>query len=124
VIIKERRKIDINKGENIFMTNEKKEVEFREEEIVKKLSELFGKLEKSQMGLKEKFDIFRSYFRGVQDGLFICLRSLNIEPIGDQRPITESRIDIIINNFENGNNDIKWTWEELDRELPLSRIYS
>ncbi len=124
MIIKERRKIDINKGENIFMTNEKKEVEFREEEIVKKLSELFGKLEKSQMGLKEKFDIFRSYFRGVQDGLFICLRSLNIEPIGDQRPITESRIDIIINNFENGNNDIKWTWEELDRELPLSRIYS
>jgi len=106
------------------MTNEKKEVEFREEEIVKKLSELFGKLEKSQMGLKEKFDIFRSYFRGVQDGLFICLRSLNIEPIGDQRPITESRIDIIINNFENGNHDIKWTWEELDRELPLSRIYS
>lgn len=124
MIIKERRKIDINKGENIFMTNEKKEVEFREEEIVKKLSELFGKLEKSQMGLKEKFDIFRSYFRGIQDGFFIALRSLGIEPIGDQRPITESRIDIIINNFENGNNDIKWTWEELDRELPLSRIYS
>jgi hypothetical protein len=108
------------------MTNNKLEqkLEFREEEMVKKLSELFGKLDKSQMGLKEKFDIFRSYFRGIQDGLFICLRSLNIEPTGDQRPITELRIDIIINNFENGHNDIKWTWEELDRELPLARIYS
>jgi hypothetical protein len=108
------------------MTKDKfeKEAEFREEEIVKKLSELFGKLDKSQMGLQEKFDIFRSYFRGVQDGLFICLRSLDIEPTSDQRPITELRVEIIINNFENGHNDIKWTWEELDRELPLSGIYS
>jgi hypothetical protein len=46
--------------------------------MVKKLSELFGRLDKSEIGLKEKFDIFRSYFRGMQDGLFIALRSLNI----------------------------------------------
>lgn len=114
----------VNQGEIKYMTNNKlgQELEFREEEMVRKLSELFGKLDKSQIGLQEKFDIFRSYFRGMQDGFFICLRSLDIEPIGDQRPITELRIDIIINNFENGNNNVKWTWEELDRELPLSRM--
>ena len=100
------------------------ELQFRETEMVKKLSELFGKLNKLPKSQEERFDIFRSYFRGLQDGLFICLRSLNIEPTAKQRPITEMRIEIIINNVEGGRIDIKNAWDELDRELPLSKIYS
>jgi hypothetical protein len=108
------------------MTNSKleQELEFREEEMVKKLSELFGRLDKSKIELQEKFDIFRSYFRGLQDGLFTTLHSLNIEPTSDQRPITELRIDITINNVEGGRKDMQDAWEDLGRELPLSRIYA
>ena len=107
------------------MTNKLKsrEIEIREKELVERLSELFGKLNKSNLGVQERFDIFRSYFRGMQDGLLICLHSLNIEHTADQRPITEMRIDIIIHNFENGKNDVKNTWDELDRELPFAGIY-
>lgn len=100
------------------------EVKYREEEIVKKLSEFFGRLERSQIEPQEKFDIFRSYFRGMQDGFFICLQSLNIEPTADQRPITEMRIDIIINNVEGGVKEVVDAWDDLDRELPLSRVLS
>ncbi len=111
-------------GKNYFEETNERILEFREEETVKKLSELFGKLNKLPSGLPEKFDIFRSYFRGIQDGFFITLHSLDIEPTERQRSITELRIDIIMNSFETGKNDIRTTWEELDRELPLSRIYS
>ena len=90
------------------------ELQFRETEMVKKLSELFGKLNKLPKSQEEKFDIFRSYFRGLQDGLFICLRSLNIEHTAKQRPITEMRIDIIINNVEGGKKDINDAWDDLD----------
>jgi len=100
-----------------------KEVEIREKELVERLSELFGKLNKSNLGIQERFDIFRSYFRGIQDGFLIYLHSLNMEPAAYQRPITEMRIDIVIHNFESGKNDVKNTWEELDRELPLAGIY-
>ena len=100
-----------------------REVDIREKELVERLSELFGKLNKSNIGIQDRFDTFRSYFRGMQDGLLICLHSLNIEPKGTERPITEMRIDIIIHNYEVGKNDVKNTWDELDRELPLSKIY-
>ena len=106
------------------MTNKLKQDEFREEEMTNKLSEFYGRLERSKIELQEKFDIFRSYFRGIQDGLSICLRSLDIEYTEDQRPITEMRIDIIINNVEIGKKDIRDAWEDLDRELPLSRVLS
>jgi hypothetical protein len=106
------------------MTNKLKQVEFREEELTNKLSEFYGRLERSKIELQEKFDIFRSYFRGMQDGLSICLRSLDIEYTADQRAITEMRIDIIINNVEGGKKDITDAWEDLDRELPLSRLLS
>jgi hypothetical protein len=106
------------------MTNGKFGVlEFREREMVKKLSELVGGLNKSQIGLQEKFDMFRTYFRGIQDGLFIGLRSLDIEPTADQRPITEMRLDIIVNNVETGKKDMEDAWNDIDRELPLSAIY-
>ncbi len=107
------------------MTNKlkSKELEIREKELVERLSELFGKLNKSNLGLQMRFDIFRSYFRGIQDGFLIDLHALNIGPTEDQRPITEMRIDIIFHNFESGKNDVKNTWDELDRELPLAGIY-
>jgi hypothetical protein len=101
----------------------KRELEIREKELVERLSELLGKLNKSDLETQKKFDIFRSYFRGMQDGFLIFMHSLNIEPTAIQRPITEMRIDIIIHNFENGKNDVKNTWDELERELPLSGIY-
>lgn len=107
------------------MTNKSKSKELiiREKELVERLSELFGKLNKSNLEIQKRFDIFRSYFRGMQDGLLICLHSLNIEPTANERPITEMRIDIIMHNYEDGKNDVENTWEELDRELPLSKIY-
>ncbi len=97
---------------------------YREREMVKKLSELFGRLDKSSKTLEEKFTIFRSYFRGMQDGMFITLRSLDIEPTSHERPITELRIDVLIDNVDNGKRDIESVWDDLDRELPLSRTLS
>ena len=99
------------------------QIEYREREIVNKLSELYGRLNRlSSKTLEEKFDIFRSYFRGMQNGMFITLRSLDIEPISDERPITELRINILIDTVDSGRGDIESIWNDLDRELPLSRI--
>lgn len=97
---------------------------YREREIVNKLSELFGRLDSSSKTLEEKFSIFRSYFRGMQDGMFITLRSLDVEPTSHERPITELRIDILIDNVDNGRRDVESVWDDLDRELPLSRLLS
>ena len=99
------------------------QIEYREREIVNKLSELYGRLNRlSSKTLEEKFDIFRSYFRGMQNGMFITLRSLDIEPTSDERPITELRINILIDTVDSGRGDIESVWNDLDRELPLSRI--
>ncbi len=115
---------ELYKAENMTTGKSKsKVVDIREKELVERLSELFGKLNKSNIGIQDRFDTFRSYFRGMQDGFLICLHSLNIEPTENERSITEMRIDIIIHNYESGKNDVKNTWDELDRELPLSRIY-
>ncbi len=98
---------------------------YREREMVNKLSELFGRLNRLQSKtLEEKFVIFRSFFRGLQDGMFITLRSLDIEPTSHERPITELRINILIDNVDNGKRDIESVWEDLDRELPLSGVLS
>lgn len=98
---------------------------FREREMVNKLSELFGRLNRlTSKTLEEKFDIFRSYFRGMQNGLFITLRSLDIEPTSHERPITEIRIDALMNSVDSGRRDIESVWDDLDRELPLSRVLS
>ena len=101
------------------------QIGYREHEIVNKLSELYGKLNRlPSKTLEEKFDIFRSYFRGMQNGMFITLRSLDIEPTSYERPITELRIDSLIDNVDSGKRDIESVWDDLDRELPLSRILS
>lgn len=97
---------------------------YREREMVNKLSELFGRLNLSSKALEEKFSIFRSYFRGMQDGMFITLRSLDIEPTSEERPITELRINILIDNVDNGKMDIESVWDDLDRELHLSKVLS
>lgn len=59
------------------MTTDKEELEgqlrFREREMRKGLFELYDRLNKLSIKLEEKFDIFRSYFRGMQDGFFIGL---------------------------------------------------
>ena len=103
---------------------ELREFRFREREMRKKLFELFDKLNKLPIKLQEKFDIFRSYFRGIQDGFFIGLRSLGIEPTEEhQRPPIEMRIDTIINDVETGDMDIEYAWHEIDQEFPFSEIF-
>ncbi len=106
------------------MVDKLEKYEYREREMVNKLSELFGRLDRLPKTLEEKFGIFRSYFRGMQEGMFITLRSLDIEPTSHERPITELRIDVLIDNVDNGKRDIESVWDDLDRELPLSRILS
>lgn len=94
-----------------------RELRYREIEMRKKLFELFDRLDKLPITLQEKFDIFRSYFRGTQDGFFICLHSLNIESIIDQRPPIEMRIDTIINNVETGSMNIMSAWYKIDESI-------